>query len=227
MGITRLLDHVARCWQPSWYDFAGVLLPPSIHRDYGIVTSRPHAKEQSSTGIGSNTSPPLAMANPVTTEARSDRHTNLPSPLHPVPLPSPLPKGGKHAGDPRGAFTSAVEEADTVQSPVTPPSSKQEAAPINELGGSNRPRRQARERAMAKIRQSQGQPKKRSRPSGSQTPAAKRRKAPANSAVQHPEAMIEEEEEKQDKTDVEDTSQAREEAISPIKGTLIQNLHDL
>ena len=219
MGVTRLLDHVAKRWQPSWYNFAGVLLPHHLESYDHSIAAKPQVKEQLSTDVRSNTSLPLRMANTAITEVHSNIYTNPPSPLHPVLLPIPFPEGGAHPSNPRGTSTSVVEENGRLQGPVPLQSSKQESAPIIDLEDTPRPRRQARDKAMAKIRQAQGQPKKRPRSSGSNiSPAAKRRKAPANSASPHAEDRIEAEEE-QDKTEVESALTAHEEAIPPIKST--------
>ena len=221
MGVTRLLDHVAKRWQPSWYNFAGVLLPYHLDSYDHSLTAKPQVKEQRSTDVRSKTSLPLGVANTAPTEVHSNIYTNPPSPLRPVLLPIPFSDVAAHSSNPRGTSTSVVEENDELHSPVTLQSGKQESTTIINSEDVPRPRRQARDKAMAKIRQAQGQPKKRPRSSGSNiSPAAKRRKAPANSASQHTEARMEAEDE-QDKTEVESTLTAHDEVIPPIKSTPI------
>ena len=225
VGVTHLLNHVAKCWQPSWYQFAGALIPAALREEHGAVVPEPHVKDQSSTGNGSNTSPPPAIANLANTEVHSDGHANPPSPLHTVLLQIPFLDTEAHASTLRGAPTSVVEDIDRLQSPAILKSSKQESAPALELEGCLRPRRQARDKALAKIRKSQGQPKKRSRLSGSNiSPPAKRRKATAAGLNQHTEASIETEEEEQEKTEVEGVLQEHDEVIPPIRSTPIQQI---
>ena len=126
-----------------------------------------------------------------------------------------------HASTLRGAPTSVVEDIDRLQSPAILKSSKQESAPALELEGCLRPRRQARDKALAKIRKSQGQPKKRSRSSGRNlSPGAKRKKTPAKRANEPAATSVEAEEETRDTTGVETALQVSpEEAIPPIIGT--------
>ena len=222
VGVTRLLDHIAKCWRPSWYEIAGVLLPTELSKYDHVVADKPHVKEQSNTGYGSNTSPSLAMANPTTTKVHSHGHTNPPSSIHHVPSPAPFQDREVHASDPKATSTSVVEETNRLETPVTSRSYEQESVLDIELNGSLRPRRQARDKALAKMRQTQGQPRKRSRLSGGSTsPAPKRRKTPVNSANQHTEAGIEAEEEEQDKTVVENVFQDHKKAISTTKSTPI------
>ena len=224
-GVTRLLDYIAKCWRPSWYEIAGVLLPVELRKYGPVVADVPHVKEQSNIGYGSNTSPSLAMTNPATTKVHSGGYTTPPSSTHHVPSPAPLQEREAHASNPGGVSTSVVEETNGFESPVTSRSYEGENALDTELNGPLRPRRQARDKALVKIRQTQGQPKKRSRLSGDNaSPAPKRRKTPVNGANQHTEAEIEAEEEKQDKTVVENVFQDQEKAISTIKGTPILSL---
>ena len=116
---------------------------------------------------------------------------------------------------------SIVEEVAESQTSLNLQSGKQESVPAIELQGSLRPRRQARDNALVKIREAQGQPKKRSRSSGRNlSPGAKRRKTPAKSANEPAATSVEAEEETRDTTGVETALQASpEEAIPPIIGT--------
>ena len=221
VGITHLLDHVAKCWQPSWYDFAGVLLPVDLHKGVHSSVPVPRNKEQFSTGNDSTTFPSLVISNVATSKVHSDVCMNPPLQLRSGLLSGPFSETKAQAHDPRGTCVSVVEEADGLRSPLTVRLGKQGSASSTELGGPLRPKRQARDKALAKIRQTQGQPKKRSRPSGSNlSPAAKRRKTPANRVNQFTAASVEVEE-KLDKNEVENALGLHEEVIAPIEGTLI------
>ena len=256
-GVAHLLAHVTKCWQPSWHDFAGALVPSNLLKKDHPVASRPHAEQQFGTDGGSNPSRPLATSNLATTVVHSDSYITPPLPLRPVLLPGPFPETEAHARPPRSTSASIVKEVDESQLPplplrpvllpgpfpeteahVRPPSStpasivkevdedqtsvnlqssKQESVPATELQGSLRPRRQARDNALVKIRKVQGQPKKRSRSSDKNlSPAAKRRRVPANRAK---EPAVDAVEETNDMAEVETALEAVEEVIPPIKGT--------
>ena len=112
---------------------------------------------------------------------------------------------------------SIVEEIDESQTSLNLQTGKQESVSAIELQGSLRPRRQARDNALVKIREAQGQPKKRSRSSDKNlSPAAKRRRVPANRAK---EPAVDAVEETNDMAEVETALEAVEEVIPPIKGT--------
>ena len=178
-GVSRLKNHVAKCWQPTWHEFAGVLLPSALLKDDQSVAPKPRAEEQS----GTNPPRPLAISNLATTVVHSDSYITPPSPLRPVLLAGPFSETEAYARHPRGTSTSTVEEVDQSQTSLNLQTGKQESVSAIELQGSLRPRRQARDNALVKIREAQGQPKKRSRSSGRNlSPGAKRRKTPAKSA---------------------------------------------
>ena len=143
MGVTCLLDHLAKHWQPSWYHFAGVLLPSALLKDDQSVAPKPRAEEQS----GTNPSRPLAISNLATTVVHSDSYITPPSPLRPVLLPGPLSETEAELRHPRGTSASIVEEVDESQISVNLQSSRQESVPAVELQASLRPRRQARDKA--------------------------------------------------------------------------------
>ena len=221
MGLARLLAHVVKCWQPSWHEFAGALLtPPNMIKEGHSVAPRPHAEQQLGTGGVSNPSRPLAISNLATTVVHTDSYITPPSPLRPVLLPGPLSETEAELCHPRGTSASIVEEVDESQVSVNLQSSRQESVPAVELQASLRPRRQARDNALVKIRQVQGQPKKRPRSSDKNpSPGAKRRRAPAKRANEPVATIAEAEEATRDTTEVETTLQVVEEAVPPITGT--------
>ena len=180
------------------------------------------AQERSGTGDSSNKSRSLVLSNVVPVEVHSNGCKKSPTALGPVSLPDSFSEAEARARSPRGASASVVEKVDESQSLITSQSSNLGNPPTIELEGSLRPRRRARETALAKIRQTQGQPKKRSkRPDSNLSPAAKRRKVPTNKANERTEASVEREEEKEDEIQAENALQVHEEVIPPIKGTHI------
>ena len=181
------------------------------------VAPKPHAEQQIGTDGVSNPTRPLAISNQVTTVVHTDSYITPPSPLRPVLLPGPLSETEADVPHPRGTSASIVEEVDESQTSVNLQSSKQESVTLQ---GSLRPRRQARDNALVKIRQSHSQPKKRPRSSDNNlSPAAKRMKAPAKRAKEPPATIVEAEETTEDTAKVATTLQVVEEAIPPIKGT--------
>ena len=214
MGVTRLLNRVAKCWQPSWFEFAGALLPLNMQDNTDSGAAKSCAEEQSGTRNSSAALHSLMIPNLTTTDIRPYDFRSTPSPLRPMPLQVPFSETVAHAHPPPGRSTASVVESDNgLQSPAV------------EFAGSLRPRRQARDKALAKIKQASDHPKKRIRSSPrSLSPATQRRKAPVRKVNEHSEMSVEIKEKEPENNEVKSFLQWHEAPILPMIGTPILKL---
>ena len=88
IGVTRLSNYVTKHWKPSWYEFAGVLIPPQISKGASSATSKAYLEQIFDTGHSPNPPHPAPTPERVT----KDPHTRPSNKFlpHPSPAPSPL-----------------------------------------------------------------------------------------------------------------------------------------
>ena len=207
ISMARLKSHVAKCWQPSWYTLAGVLTPPELQGIPHLDPTETHVDEPPGTTEDSNAAYSVARIKAHTRGLRSNRTADThssPSPSrgeprqsgtepekvpHKRPVPDSNVRRTSRAKVPKNAASSlhpptsalTADNGDGIQSTRTPqPRRPDGSSPTVDSVGSSRPRRQAREMAVTRIRECQAKGKKRSGPSrGNPSPAAQRKKPPA------------------------------------------------
>ena len=203
-SITLLKRRVAKCWQPSWYEFAGVLTPSNLQ---GVSHSNP---AESRVEELSDTRPKGADTKPQ----QSPRQHLVP---HACATTMSTSRVSPHAK------SSTAKDADGLQPPATLQSGKLESGPpAVEMASSSRPRRQARDKAVARIKELEAHDRRKRRPGPSDGIlfAAQQGKALAKLIKSRRKKSVN----GKDKTEVENPSGVRNEVIPPIKSTPVPQM---
>lgn len=112
-GVARLRAHVAESWQPTWRQFAGILLPSELDEDGYLFAPEPHAEEQFDTAPPSNPYTALFSLCVAIDKILADENIGPPSPLR---LFSDAEVQTSHPTESSSA--SLVEGVDGIQSPA-------------------------------------------------------------------------------------------------------------
>ena len=221
-SFTRLKKHVAECWQPSWYEMAGVFAPQ-------FLVKNPAEKE------GKSNPSHFIPTSKITTR---DLHSDLPN-LATSHIPSPsvrqppfqgqsleaeaaphypiadahIPSGSPQAE--HGERSTEPTKSLSQQSTATFESGKSKSPATVELV-SSRPKRKAREKAASLIKKCTAQGKRGSRASrGKVSPVTQRRRATAKTGKPRGQGKVD----ANDGVGVGQPSQAPDDVVQPMKGT--------